>query len=128
MENTRQRRITLTQWLLIVIIAALIVNAVLQSISTMQACCSAWFDSCAKHADARAAFAGVRPARRSRRCGENLEECESRSSGRNATSGRYEMSQLARKPDHENAPPAERSDPPNLNTRRIERLPYRTVE
>lgn len=36
MENPRRRRITLTHWLLIVIIAALIANAVLQTISIMQ--------------------------------------------------------------------------------------------
>ncbi len=36
MENPRRRGITLTHWLLIVIIAALIANAALQTISIMQ--------------------------------------------------------------------------------------------
>jgi hypothetical protein len=36
MENPRRRRITLTHWLLIVIIAALVANAALQTISIMQ--------------------------------------------------------------------------------------------
>ncbi len=36
MDNSRRRRITLTQWLLIVIVGALVSNAVLQTISIMQ--------------------------------------------------------------------------------------------
>jgi hypothetical protein len=36
MENPRRRRITLTHWLLIVIIAALVANAALQTISIIQ--------------------------------------------------------------------------------------------
>jgi hypothetical protein len=36
MGNPRRRRITLTHWLLVVVIAALVANAILQTISIMQ--------------------------------------------------------------------------------------------
>ena len=84
MDNPRRRRITLTQWLLIVIVAALVANAVLQTISIVQ------------HKES----ARMRAVQRSPKYNAQVKT----------------------------APEEERSFPPNSNTRRIERLPYRPAQ
>ncbi len=117
MDNPRRHRITLTQWLLIVIVAALVSNAVLQTISIVQHKESARMNAVQRSPN------NVQVDQAYQKLLGEVED-NVREARRALNESKRDLSE----PDGEMAPEEERSGPTNSNTRRIERLPYRTAE
>jgi Sec-independent protein translocase protein TatA len=118
MDHPRRRRITLTQWLLIVIVAALVANAALQTISIMQ------------HKESARRLSVLRSPKYNAQAHQALQKVirEARDA---IAEARREVNEEVRdvsEPDRENALGEQRSGPTTSNTRRIERMPYRAVE
>ena len=117
MDNPRRHRITLTQWLLIVIVAALVSNAALQTISIVQHNESARMKAVQRSPNnAQVAQAYQKLLRE---VDDNVREAR-----RTLNESERDLSE----PDGEMAPEEERSGPTNSNMRRIERLPNRTAQ